>query len=356
MIVLRILLLPLALLYGFAVLARNKFYDWNILPSKAFSIPVICVGNISMGGTGKTPMVEYLTRLLQDRLRVATLSRGYGRKTKGFVLAGRDSSYKEIGDEPAQYKYKFPGLTVAVCEKRVPAIEKLMSCSFPPEIVLLDDAFQHRAVSAGLNILLLEYSRFSAFDFLFPSGTLREWKSGIGRAGIIVVTKCPENISPGMRKEITDSLRLRSHQRIYFSFPGYEPPVAFTAMAKTVQPRKSFHVLLVTGIARPEIPEAHLRSCYRNVTHIKYSDHHPYTSRDVEKIEKSFLALESQEKILITTEKDLMRLLPADTNKVLDALPCFTLPVRICFPEPDKNSFDRDILGYAGEAQGTKAS
>ena len=210
-----ILFLPLSLVYGFIILSRNKLFDWKILKERKFPVLVINVGNLSMGGTGKTPHVEYLIRLLKEHKRVAVLSRGYKRKTKGYLEATPQSSYLDIGDEPMQYITKYPDITVAVCKKRTKGIKKLLAKQEPPEVIILDDAFQHRHVKPSLNILLTDYFHLFVDDFIFPSGTLREFRRGVKRADIVVVTKTDSVLPPIERDFIQNKLRIK--QKIHFS-------------------------------------------------------------------------------------------------------------------------------------------
>ena len=223
--VLRLLLLPFACIYGLIIAIRGKLFDWRILPSESFPVPVISVGNLSYGGTGKTPMVEYIIRLLQKEKKIATLSRGYKRNTRGFILATNQSTFEEIGDEPLQYKTKFSNLEVAVHERRRKGIKQLMK-SFPDlDLILLDDAYQHRYVKPGLSILLTDFHKLFVNDYPLPAGTLREFRSASRRADIIIITKTPSVLSPITRRRLTALLKPKAHQQLLFSYISYGEPI-----------------------------------------------------------------------------------------------------------------------------------
>jgi tetraacyldisaccharide 4'-kinase len=343
----RIILFPIAFLYGCIVYLRNKLYDWNVFESKKFSIPVISVGNLSMGGTGKTPHIEYLIRLLKNEFSIAILSRGYGRKTEGFILSTVNSTAAEIGDEPLQFKNKFPELPVAVDAKRVNGINKLLE-QFPKlQTILLDDAFQHRAVRLGLSVVLTDYSKLYVDDFIVPSGTLREFSSGIKRADIIIVTKCPEKFSIHEREQLTTKIKPFSHQRIYFSYIRYGDFVPlFSNHSSTNYSMQNLSAVLLTGIANTTSLEHYLKDKIRDIITAKYDDHHAFTMNDIQSIKNKFTIIASENKIILTTEKDAMRLKDAKFISILKDLPLFYIPIEIDFNHNDKEEFNEQILKY----------
>ncbi len=352
--VLRFLLIPFACLYGLIMLVRNKLFDWKILSSHSFAIPVISVGNLSCGGTGKTPMVEYIIRLLQDRYRLATLSRGYKRKTSGFFLASEDSTYEQIGDEPLQYKTKFSQVEVAVHERRSKGIMEL-SERFPElDVILLDDAFQHRYVKPGLSILLTDFHKLYVNDYPLPAGTLREFRSAARRADIIVVTKTPKVFSPITRRRITSMIRPAIHQQLLFSYVTYEKPVPVCDQY-TIPPNKRYNtILLFSGIANSYPLQEHLHGMCHELLVMDFMDHHTYTVQDLEKIRRQFDNIFSQNKVIFTTEKDAMRLGKSELYKLICKMPVFYIPIRVRFHKGDNAIFDDQILEYVEKNTGNK--
>lgn len=343
-----ILLYPFSLLYGCVLYLRNKLYDWNIFKSKEFDFPVISVGNLTLGGVGKTPHVEYLVRLLKKDFNVATLSRGYKRSTTGFYLSDNKSTVSDIGDEPLQYKLKFTNIPVAVDEKRVNGIEKIKKIHPETNVVLLDDAYQHRAVSPGVNILVTDYSRLYINDNVIPSGKLREWACGSNRADIIIVSKTSSVLSPLEKRRVIEKLKPKSNQEIYFSYIKYGEITPFTNAAKNLinSIEKKYSVLLLTGIAKAGPLFYKLNNEYNSVNHIKFSDHHNFTNTDVINIKEKFKNLYGNNKIIITTEKDIMRLSLPKILKQLQNIPIFYIPIEICFHGNDKEEFNQQILKY----------
>lgn len=346
-------LYPFSWLYGIGVYLRNKLFDWGCLRSKSFDVPVICVGNLAVGGTGKTPHTEYLIKLLQRAgVNVATLSRGYKRKSKGYVLADAKSSVRQIGDEPYQIKTKFPNIRVAVDEDRRHGIEQLLKLEKPAvEAVLLDDAFQHRSVKAGLNILLTDFHRLLCDDALLPAGRLREPASGKNRAQIVIVTKCPDDIKPIDINIITKRLELYPYQKLFFSRFRY-------GMLKPLFPEKTNsrkvlsslmgdeHVLLVTGIASPASLVKEAESFTSHVKLLAFPDHHDFTPKDLQLIKTQFMQLEEWKRLIITTEKDAARL---SNHPALDeALKphIYVLPIEIEFLQDQQYIFNQNIVGY----------
>ena len=293
---------PLALLYGGVTATRNMLYDKGVLKSQSFALPIINVGNLSVGGTGKTPHIEYLIRLLQQDYRVATLSRGYKRKSKGFILANKKSTVQDIGDEPFQYYNKFPKIQVAVCEKRVIGVEQLLNLNPKPEVILLDDAFQHRQIQAGLNIVLTPYNDLFIDDSMLPAGNLRESKKGIVRAQLIIVTKCPEQLTENEQFDIAKRLQVGLTQTVYFSTIIYDDFVYNDIDHVELNTLKNKKITLVTGIANPASLVNYLKKQNITFEHLAFSDHHNFTSQDISVI------LEAENSIILTTEKDFMRL------------------------------------------------
>lgn len=348
---LRILAFPFSVIYGLVVAFRNKLYDLGILPSKEFDIPVISVGNLCVGGTGKTPHIEYLIRLLKPEFYIATLSRGYGRKSKGYILADTQSTANEIGDEPLQFKRKFTKLRVAVDAKRVNGIQQLKK-EFPSlQTILLDDAFQHRAVKPGLSILLTDYSKLYTKDFIIPSGSLRESRSGAIRADIIIVTKCPVILLPIERKRLIAELKPMPHQHVYFSYIKYGDFQPLCSDSKNPFPKefyfeRNFSVLLLTGIANTSPLEYYLKDKIKNIQRAKYADHHHFTTGDIENIKKIFNNIAAPNKIILTTEKDAMRLKNPEYSDALRDLPVFYIPIEIDFHDKDIEQFNEQIKHY----------
>ena len=349
--ILQVILLPFSLCYGLAIQVRNWLFDLNVLPSKTFGKAVISVGNLTVGGTGKTPHIEYLIRLLAPRAFVATLSRGYGRKSNGFILASKRSNVKYIGDEPLQFLKKFEGIKVAVDEKRSRGIQILLEKCPDLNVILMDDAFQHRYVKPGLSILLTDYHHLYTDDMVLPSGTLREFPNGARRADLIVVTKTPKIFSPITRRRIIEELKPRHRQKVFFSYIKYMDPVPVFEALNLVFPVKVTNILLFTGIANDYPLREHLERMCSELVVMKFADHHPYTIKDIEEIERRFFDLPTQKKIIVTTEKDVMRLKTPKLSTYLKNLPLFCLPMEIEFHGADKEKFDNEILRYVEKNQ-----
>ncbi len=353
---LRFLLLPFSLVYGAVMWLRNFLFDRNMLKSTSFKIPVIGVGNLSTGGTGKTPHVEYLVRLLKEEFKVATLSRGYGRKTKGYFLVSGPSNTDMIGDEPMQYHSKFKDILVTVGEDRVAAIENLLRNETKPEVVLLDDAFQHRSVKPGINILLIEYDKVMDVDYPLPAGNLREWKPGMKRADIIIITKSPSILVPIERKRIIEHLKPASNQQVYFTHYKYGEFTKLTGkqgmmfMSSSYYLEKRFTIVLVTGIANPSGMVEYLRRHTDKIESIAFPDHHQYSVRDIRKIQETFDNIANPSKIIVTTEKDAMRLKHPELEEAIKQLPFFYLPIEVLFHN-EKEKFDQIITDYVRKNQ-----
>ena len=344
--ILKLLLLPVALLYGIAVACRNWLYNSGILPSAEFNRAVIVIGNLAAGGTGKTPMTEYLIRLLQEKFPLATLSRGYKRHTQGFIIADKDSTSFQIGDEPLQFKKKFPDLIVSVDENRKQGIQKLLE-KFPQlKVILLDDAFQHRRVKPGLSLLLTDYGRIFYDDFLLPAGTLREWRAGKKRADIIIVTKCPDNLTPVEKRILHKKISPEAHQHVLFSHIKYGAPVPVFASPSPSRLPERGPAILLTGISNPLPLYDHLKAKGMDVISHSYPDHHEFTIVEVNKVVEAFKNISGDNKAIITTEKDAMRLDKPGLVEVLGKLPVYYVPIETMFDEKEKKEFDQLILDY----------
>lgn len=341
-------LLPLSWLYGGVVKLRNFCFDVGLLKSHAFHVPVIAVGNITVGGTGKTPHVEYLVRLLREKFGVAVLSRGYKRKTSGFLLADADTTARDIGDEPFQMKTKFPDVSVAVDGKRVRGIRRLADDDEKLDVILLDDAFQHRYVKPGVNILLVDYHRLIIYDKLLPAGRLREPLSGKNRADIVIVTKCPKELKPMEFRVITKAMSLYPYQHLYFTTLDYGDlqPVFPESNSSACGLPADYNVLLLTGIASPRQMEEDLQPKVASLTPLSFPDHHHFNRKDVRRINETFEQM-PQPKLIITTDKDAARLTTVEglSDEVRRHL--FALPVRINFMQKEQEQkFCDFIVGY----------
>lgn len=341
-----LLLLPFAVLYGLIVYVRNKMFDFKILKSKSFAVPVISVGNLSVGGTGKTPHIEYLINLLHKDFIISTLSRGYGRKTKGFLLVDETATSEIAGDEPLQYRKKFPEICVALDEKRQRGITKILEKNPETKVVLLDDAFQHRYVKAGLSILLTDYYKPFSHDYILPSGTLRESRSGMKRADIIVVTKCPRVISPITCKSMEEDMKIQQGQHVYYSYIDYGNLIPMNPFAEKIVSEKFSTILMFAGIANPYPLEDQLKSIADTVETIKFRDHYQYQPKDMLKIKEMFESIFSKNKIIVTTEKDAMRIKGTPLMNFFVNLPLFYLPIEVKFHKKDKDKFDKQIVNY----------
>ncbi|HLG36009.1 MAG TPA: tetraacyldisaccharide 4'-kinase [Bacteroidia bacterium] len=348
----RIWLLPFSLLYGVVIIVRNILYDLRILKSKRFSVPVISIGNLTAGGSGKTPMTEHIIRLLSPQYRVATLSRGYGRKTSGFVLVSATTNASLIGDEPMLYHTKYKEVTVATSESRREGIEKLISLEKKPQVILLDDAYQHRSVKPGLNILLIEYETIFQNKFLLPAGNFREPFGAKSRADVIIVTKCPPSIDDNRRIKAQKKIKPSFHQQVWFSYLVYDELKPFASYWKKEilsAPEtfgKNTRVLLLTGIANPLPLKIHVTRSYTLVRLLRYADHYDFTETDIKRMRKIFSNIVGEEKIILTTEKDAMRLMKENLIPLLSELPVYVLPVKVKFLQKYSETSDNTILEY----------
>lgn len=344
-------LLPFSWLYGLAVIIRNELFELNILKTRRFDIPVISVGNITVGGSGKTPHVEYLIRLLKDKMKVAVLSRGYKRKSRGYVLAGNNTPMREIGDEPYQMKIKFPDIRVAVDKKRCEGIDRLTTDeeTKDTDVILLDDAFQHRYVQPGINILLVDYHRLIIYDKLLPAGRLREPLSGKHRADIVIITKCPDTLNPIDYRVLSKAMGLYPFQQLYFTKLEYCPlePIFHKGLSIPLTEIRGKNVLLLTGIASPRQLETDINAYTGNnaLTMLSFPDHHSFTQKDIRRINEAFAGIEAP-RMIITTEKDQARLMGVETlsDDVKDNI--YALPIKVRFMLDKEETFNKKIISY----------
>ncbi|MFC0876807.1 tetraacyldisaccharide 4'-kinase [Saccharicrinis sp. FJH2] len=352
---LAIFLWPFSLLYQIIVTSRNLLFDWGIIKSEKFDIPVISIGNITVGGTGKTPHTEYLIQLLQNRFCLAVISRGYKRQSKGFVLGSRKSTVKDIGDEPLQIKRKFPKITVAVDAKRKEGIQTLLNLGEetkkPYDVILLDDAYQHRYVVPGLSILIIDYNNPIDEDRILPAGNLREPEKEKHRANIIVVSKCPENLKPIDLRILKKRFKTSSHQSLYFTGLRYsEPQSVFNHTRLFESINENSTALIVTGIANPAIFKKHIDGVVKESELLEFPDHHQFTQKDFDTILKRFREIENSDKVIVTTEKDAIRLIeieqiiPKEIKSIL-----YYIPVRVELLYNGKKEFDKTILDYVSQ-------
>lgn len=333
----RILLFPLAIVYWLIIFIRNKLYDKRVFTSAEFGIPLICVGNLSVGGTGKSPMVELLVKHLRKDFKVATLSRGYKRKTRGYALANQNSTALEIGDEPMQFHLKFPDVPVAVGEERLDAIPQLLQDKPEIQCIILDDAFQHRAIKAGMNILLTDYSNLFTRDFFLPTGDLRDLKSSYRRAEIIIVTKCDPALSEQNKQEITTEIDPLPNQHIFFTANSYTDMYHISRPGDVRKLDAKSEVLLVTGIANPQPLKDLLHDHCKTYYTQHFPDHHIFSIDDWREIRKRFDKIETKQKMILTTEKDAVRLVKFGSE--LNEVPLYVLPLEHQFLFGDETNF-----------------
>ena len=345
-ILIRILLSPLALLYGLGVGIRNFFYRTGILKAISFNVPIISVGNLSVGGAGKTPHIEYLIRLLNPYLTVATISRGYKRKTKGFLFVQPQMNAEQVGDEPLQFKRKFKDVHVTVSESRTFAVPKIVGAYPTTQAILLDDAFQHRSITPGLNILLTEFSHPFSSDYLLPSGRLREWRSAYRRADVIVVSKCPPEVSEEDKARLIEEIEPLSHQSIYFSYYQYGYPYFVFDPSKRIQLNKDMQVLLICAIARADYLVNYLEDKVEQVHIIEYEDHHFFSKYDIANLQRTFQNLDAPQKLILTTEKDAMRMELHHQFLRENQMPVFAIPVQVAFHFDEGPAFDEQMKDF----------
>lgn len=341
---------PFSFIYGLVIDIRNKLFDWDIIHSEEFDIPIICVGNLTVGGTGKTPVTEYLIEVLSRDHNVAVLSRGYKRRTKGFQLATLKSSYLDIGDEPKQIKLKFPEIPVAVCEKRVDGINHLRELHPEIEIIILDDAFQHRYVEPWVNIVLMDYNNPIYKDHLLPWGRLRDRQSQMERADIVMVTKCPMEMTPLDTRIVKKNLELYPYQSLYFTRMKSDPPVPLFSDAAATDILLGGNVIVMSGIANPEGFTASLRKRYRIIDQLHFPDHHAYKMADIESL-SSILAAAPPDTVIVITEKDAVKLtnrkkIPLEIRQRL-----FYIPIHLVFADDGERDFINKIGKYVESNQ-----
>lgn len=347
-----IFLYPFSLIFGLITAIRNLLYDKGWLTAHEFGIPVICVGNITVGGTGKTPHTEYLIELLHEKFKLAVLSRGYKRKSHGFMVATISSTTAETGDEPLQIFRKFPDTVVAVDSDRVKGVKIVLRDNPEIDVIILDDGFQHRSIKPGLSVLLTDYNRLISRDHLMPYGRLRESKKNIRRACLVLVTKSPEGISEKEMDGISGELKTGSYQKIFFSAISYKEPVLLfetgnpRRLILSEENRESAGAVLVTGIASPGPLRQYLEKYFKNIDHLEFPDHHGFNENDIEKILNSWKDLQSQVKYLVTTEKDAVRL--REFTNIADSLKesFYYIPVGITFLNNSQPEFDNLIFNY----------
>ncbi len=347
----RILLLPFSLLYGLIVIVRNYLFDKSIIHSAAFPLPVIGVGNLSVGGTGKSPMVEYLINLLQPTYRIATLSRGYKRASKGYLLAHERTTASEIGDEPMQFHLKFPEVAVAVGEDRIAAIGKLLHDRPESEVVILDDSFQHRKIKPGLDILLTNYNNLFTRDFYLPTGNLRDQRSSYKRADAVVVTKSPNDLSQEQMMKIKTELHLLPNQKAFFTTIEYGEPYQMFTKEKRLLTLED-EVLLLTGIANPDPLKRYLSDKVKRYHEMSFNDHHNFTTNDLNKVSVKLDDIAAPGKFILTTEKDAARLI--EFNEAVIPMPLYVLPVRHRFLFGGGMQFDELVNNFIETFQARK--
>jgi tetraacyldisaccharide 4'-kinase len=348
---LKMLLYPFMVIYRVLVLIRNLMFDLKIKKEHEFDIPIISVGNITVGGTGKTPHAEYILALLKKKFHVAYLSRGYKRKSRGYILSDAQSTLKDIGDEPLQIKLKFPELPVAVCEKRVKGIHRLMKePGLNIDAIVLDDAFQHRSVKPNINILLVDYNNPISEDSMLPMGRLREPETAKYRANVIIYTKCPSSLPPIEQRIIKKNLNIRPYQDLYFTTIVYGEITPVVKGLKLFENDLSkYTILLVTGIANPQPLVDHITPKVGHIEHRKYSDHYNYTEKDLYEVYNQFSKIEANDKLILTTEKDMVRFISAQKkpDHLLENL--YYIPIEIQFLDKSQELFNKKILNYVTE-------
>lgn len=349
----KLYLYPLAVLYRLVVFFRNSMFSLGFIKSKEFRVPVVCVGNITVGGTGKTPHVEYVVSALKNQVSIAVISRGYRRKTRGFYEVSTTSTALDAGDEPLQIKRKFPDVTVISDGNRRRAITSLVKSDHCPGAIVLDDAFQHRYVKPGLTILLTDYNRLITRDYMLPYGLLREPAGHMKSANILIVTKTPETLRPIDRRLIEKEISPKPYQHLFFTRILYKSPIpveisgAGSGKPLDVAVCKS-DVLLVSGIANSEMLVAHVRRFAKNMKHLEYPDHYSFKEKDIQRIVDEFNHFSvSPTKVIITTEKDAVRLSLFGETKNFSNLPLFYIPIEVGFvTKQEEESFNKLISNY----------
>lgn len=344
-ILLHYLLWPVSLIFNASTSFRNYLYDSKRFRATRFDLPIICIGNLSTGGTGKTPHTNYLIELIKPEYQVGVLSRGYKRNTNGFIEVEMDSTAAQVGDEPLFYKWKHRDCKIAVSEDRVFGITSMAQYEEENTVYLLDDAFQHRAIKAGINIILTEFDQLYIDDYVLPQGNLRESAKNAKRADIIVVSKCPPSLSNTQKNEIKNRLKPEKHQFVFFSSMVYNK-IYSIFNNNTIIDEESTTALIITGIANPEPMQIELDSRFEKTYIRSFSDHHQFSKTDIESIIRTFKNLSETKKILITTEKDATRLFHYRNDFLEAQIDIFCLPIKVKFDEIEKVGFDKAIKHY----------
>jgi tetraacyldisaccharide 4'-kinase len=340
---LRLLLFPFSLIYGLIVVIRNWCYDADIFKSYSAQLPVISVGNLEVGGAGKSPMTEYLIRLFKSEYKLATLSRGYGRETRGYLTATTTTNATQIGDEPAQFARKFPEITVAVCEDRVTGIKDLQT---DHNVIILDDAYQHRAVKPGFSILLFDYNKIGDLRLLLPAGNYREPFSGRKRADVIIISKCPGQLSDAEQQNLIKRIKPYPHQQVFFTSIAYQPLKTLGGATSDILIDTDTTVFLLTGIANAVPLVWYIQKSTQHIIHHNYPDHHRFSLKNIAKLAAEFSACTSKNKVIITTEKDAQRLVEHDLLPAVSQLPFLVLPIGIQFLNNGEQSFNNSVINY----------
>jgi tetraacyldisaccharide 4'-kinase len=338
-----IVMSPLSLLYGIGISLRNMLYDAEIIKPSRFSIPVISVGNLAIGGAGKTPHIEYLVKLLSPYISVSILSRGYGRKSVGFRFVSPHDTSETSGDEPLMYARKFDDVVVAVGENRALAIPQILQKHPATNLVLLDDAYQHLSVTPYINLLLTQYESLFTDDFLMPSGRLREWRSAYKRASAIIITKCPLDLSKEERARILKKIKPLSHQKVFFSRYQYDSIYHFYEPRYRMELASDHRILMISAIANTNYLKTYFDSLKVDYLSMEYTDHHNFTSEDIAQLINNFTNMSAEKKYILTTEKDAVRLLPFRKDLYEKAIPIYVLPISVVFLDQDKIAFDAYI-------------
>ncbi len=344
--IIRLLLFPFAVLYGIVVKLRNYLYNKDIIKSATFNFPVICIGNLTVGGTGKSPMVEYILRNFSNRYKIATLSRGYKRKTRGYALANEKTTAIDIGDEPMQFHTKFPGVYVAVGEERATAIPLLLFEKPDTDVIILDDAMQHRQVNAGLTIMLTDRNNLFTKDYFLPTGDLRDARMSYRRANILVVTKCTPDMQEDERKTLTKEIKPLTSQHLFFASIKYGVPYHILDRSQRTISKNSA-VLLVCGIAKPKQLTRYVENISARTEVMYYRDHYIFWIDDLKKIIQRFEKMEGENKMILVTEKDAVRLLKFHEH--LANLPVYVLPIETDFLFNQGNEFNTLIENFINE-------
>lgn len=341
-----ILLSPLTALYALGVTLRNLLYEWKVLRSVEYDVPIILVGNLSVGGTGKTPHVEFLIQLLRPYLNVATLSRGYKRKTKGYINVAPNMSAQQVGDEPIQFKRKYRDVLVTVAENRAFAIPKIMMTSPDTQVVLMDDGFQHRALTPNYSVLLTAHGKLFTDDYMLPGGYLREWRSAYKRASSIIVTKTPDDFTDEQRQAIIEKIKPTPRQKIYFSYYKYSDPYYYFDGRQRIQLDETWDIVLISALASSSYLAEYLDKTVNYARILDFQDHHYFQKKDIANLAEQFQSLKSNRKIILTTEKDAVRLEEHREYFVQEQLPIFILPIEVDFHFGERKGFENEIKQF----------